>query len=95
MVKQGRVRQWNLETGKFIAELHPGVSTGYWASREVVSPDGKRKLKTNEPDFTASITGPSPSESGQVQHQGNVGTGAFSDRVGANSARLLPNEHAL
>jgi WD40 repeat protein len=74
----GRVRQWNLDTGEFIAELHPGVSYDYWLSKEVASPDGKRKLKLGESDYTVTVTGPSPSESGQIQHQGWLQCAAFS-----------------
>lgn len=76
-LKDGRVRKWDLVTGKLLGELHPGVSTGQWYPA-VVSPDGKRKLLLVQSDFTAVITGPGPSDSGQIQHQDAVVAGAFS-----------------
>lgn len=72
-----RVRQWDLATGTFIAELHPGVPARQWFP-EILSPDGKRKLLVAHWDFTAVVTGPGPSDSGQIQHQDTVIAGAFS-----------------
>jgi WD40 repeat protein len=74
----GRVRKWDLAAGKLIAVVNPGVATDDDALAEVKSPDGKRKLRLVQLDFTAAITGPESSGTGQIQHQGAVVAGAFS-----------------